>query len=168
LTRGSPQKRIDCDSFGNIITDTNPTFEIPFGFAGGLHDQDTGLLRFGFRDYDPNVGRWTAKDPILFAGGNTDLYGYCLNDPVNWMDPLGLISPYDIGGIAFAIIAVAAAPFSLPVTATAVIAGGIVVGIGIYEGNTQGTEGANNVQRLTDEGLQATDQMERERKALCR
>ena len=48
-------------------------------------------MRFGFRDYDPDVGRWTAKDPILFAGGDTDLYGYCVNDPVNWADPGGLI-----------------------------------------------------------------------------
>jgi uncharacterized protein RhaS with RHS repeats len=47
-------------------------------------------VRFGFRDYDPDVGRWTAKDPILFAGGATDLYGYVQNDPVNLIDPLGL------------------------------------------------------------------------------
>jgi RHS repeat-associated protein len=87
---GNVVKRIDCDSFGNVINDTNPLFEIPFGFAGGLHDQDTGLVRFGFRDYDPDVGRWTAKDPIGFAGGDTDLYGYCLNDPMNLIDPRGL------------------------------------------------------------------------------
>jgi RHS repeat-associated protein len=55
-----------------------------------LHDRDTGLVHFGFRDYDPDVGRWTAKDPILFAGGSIDLYGYGLNDPINWVDPLGL------------------------------------------------------------------------------
>lgn len=55
-----------------------------------MHDQDTGLVRFGYRDYDPDVGRWTAKDPIGFAGGDMDLYGYCLNDPVNWVDPEGL------------------------------------------------------------------------------
>lgn len=87
---GNVVKRIDYDSFGNIINDTNPVFEIPFGFAGGLHDRDTGLVRFGFRDYDPDVGRWTAKDPIFFFGGDTDLYGYCLNDPVNFIDPSGL------------------------------------------------------------------------------
>jgi RHS repeat-associated protein len=87
---GNVVKRVDYDSFGNVVADTNPTFDVPFGFAGGLHDRDTGLVRFGYRDYDPDVGRWTAKDPIGFAGGDTDLYGYCLNDPVNWVDPEGL------------------------------------------------------------------------------
>ena len=81
---GNVVKRIDYDSFGNIINDTDPTFEVPFGFAGGLHDRDTG-----FRDYDPDIGRWTAKDPIFFEGGDTDLFGYCLNDPVNAIDPTG-------------------------------------------------------------------------------
>ncbi|MFC1859130.1 RHS repeat-associated core domain-containing protein, partial [Thermodesulfobacteriota bacterium] len=87
---GNVVKRIQYDSFGNIINDSDPSFEMPFGFAGGVYDKDTGLIRFGYRDYDPDVGRWTAKDPILFAGGDTDLYGYCLNDPVNFVDPLGL------------------------------------------------------------------------------
>ena len=64
---------------------------MPFGFAGGLHDRETGLVRFGYRDYDPDIGRWTAKDPILFAGGDTDLFGYVLNDPVNLIDPDGLV-----------------------------------------------------------------------------
>jgi len=61
----------------------------PFGFARGLYDRDTKLVRFGARDYDPEVARWTAKDPILFQGGDTNLYGYVLNDPVNFIDPLG-------------------------------------------------------------------------------
>jgi RHS repeat-associated protein len=87
---GNVVKRVDYDSFGNIIEDTDSIFEVPFGFAGGLHDRDTGLVRFGYRDYDPNVGRWTAKDPIFFAGGDTDLYGYCLSDPINIVDPTGL------------------------------------------------------------------------------
>ncbi len=83
------------DSFGNILSEENSLpFEVPFGFAGGLYDRDTGLVRFGYRDYDPETGRWTAKDPILFAGGDTDLYGYCVNDPVNWIDPPGLAIAY--------------------------------------------------------------------------
>ena len=47
-------------------------------------------MRFGYRDYAPGIGRWTAKDPIFFAGGDTNLYGYCLNDPIDWVDPEGL------------------------------------------------------------------------------
>ena len=62
---GNVVKRIAPDSFGNIILDTDPSLEIPFGFAGGLYHVDTGLVRFGYRDYDPDTGRWTAKDRIL-------------------------------------------------------------------------------------------------------
>jgi len=89
---GSVVKSIDYDSFGNIIGigGTDPSFTVPFGFAGGLHDRDTGFVRFGYRDYDPDIGRWTAKDPVEFAGGDVDLYGYCLGDPVNLVDPYGL------------------------------------------------------------------------------
>jgi RHS repeat-associated protein len=65
---------------------------LTLGFAGGLYDTDTGLVRFGARDYDPSVGRWTAKDPILFGGGQTNLYVYVGNDPVNFVDPRGLSS----------------------------------------------------------------------------
>ncbi|MGE0761849.1 MAG: RHS repeat-associated core domain-containing protein [Bdellovibrionales bacterium] len=42
------------------------------------------------RDYDPETGRFTSKDPILFGGGDTNLFGYVANDPVNWVDPSGL------------------------------------------------------------------------------
>ncbi|MDH3227374.1 MAG: RHS repeat-associated core domain-containing protein, partial [Thermoleophilia bacterium] len=61
----------------------------PFAFAGGLYDPQTGLTRFGARDYDPITGRWTAKDPLLFAGGDSNLYSYALQDPVNLTDPAG-------------------------------------------------------------------------------
>jgi RHS repeat-associated protein len=88
---GNMVKQIDYDSFGNIITDFDPAFAVPFGFAGGLHDRDTGLVKFGHRDYDPAIGRWVAKDPIFFAGGDIDLYGYVENDPVNFVDPWGLL-----------------------------------------------------------------------------
>jgi RHS repeat-associated protein len=56
-----------------------------------LYDPDTGLVRFGARDYDAQVGRWLAKDPIGFGGGQSNLYGYVANDPVNLVDPSGLI-----------------------------------------------------------------------------
>jgi RHS repeat-associated protein len=87
---GNVVKKIDYDGFGNIIADSDEEFTVPLGFAGGLRDRDTGLIKFGFRDYDPDIGRWTAKNPIFFAGGDTDIYGYVLNDPVNSVDPRGL------------------------------------------------------------------------------
>ena len=87
-TTGAIAEQLDYDEFGNVLKDTNPGFQ-PFGFAGGLYDQDTKLVRFGARDYSPSVGRWTAKDPILFDGGDTNLYGYVLNDPVNSFDSNG-------------------------------------------------------------------------------
>jgi RHS repeat-associated protein len=81
-------ERVDYDEFGSPLSDSAPGFQ-PFGFAGGLRDLDTGLVRFGARDYDSAVGRWTNKDPILFRGG-LQLYGYCGSDPVNCIDPYGL------------------------------------------------------------------------------
>lgn len=83
-------QRISYDVWGNITEDTNPGFQ-PFGFAGGIYDQHTGFIRFGARDYDPVTARWTSKDPIRFAGGQANLYGYTSNDPVNFIDPDGRI-----------------------------------------------------------------------------
>ena len=87
---GTVIKTLSYDSYGNVIADSNPEFAIPFGFAGGLYDADTKLIRFGYRDYDPETGRWTARDPIGFAGGDTNLYGYVLGDPINFIDGNGL------------------------------------------------------------------------------
>ncbi len=89
-TAGNEVKRIDYDSFGNILSDSNPSLTIPFGFAGGLHDRDTGLVRFGARDYDPATGKWTAKDPIDFGGGDINLMSYVRQNPVYWVDDYGL------------------------------------------------------------------------------
>ncbi len=90
-TSGEVVQELEYDPFGRVLSDTRPGFQ-PFGFAGGLTDPDTGLVRFGARDYDPETGCWTSKDPIGFAGGDTNLYGYVLNDPVNLVDPEGLAS----------------------------------------------------------------------------
>jgi len=65
-----------------------PTIQ-PFGFAGGIWDQQALVWRFGARDYDPDIGRWTTRDPIGFDGGY-NLYAYCDNDPINRIDVSGL------------------------------------------------------------------------------
>jgi RHS repeat-associated protein len=86
---GTVAQRLDYDTFGNVVLDSSPGFQ-PFGFAGGLYDHDTGLVRFGARDYDAATGRWTAKDAAGFAAGDKNLYRYALNDPVNRRDVTGL------------------------------------------------------------------------------
>lgn len=76
------------DEFGRVLKSTAPSLQ-PFGFAGGLYDHNTGLVQFGARWYDPQVGRWISKDPIKFEGGD-NLYSYVLNNPVNLIDSSGL------------------------------------------------------------------------------
>jgi RHS repeat-associated protein len=108
-TRGSPRlvvdpttgqvlQQLDYDVWGNVLRDTAPGLQ-PFGLAGGLWDGDTRLVRFGARDYDAEIGRWTGKDPILFGGGQANLYAYVGSDPVNRIDPTGEVW-WILGGAA--------------------------------------------------------------------
>lgn len=134
-TTGNVAQRIDYDEFGNVTLDTNPGFQ-PFGFAGGIYDRDTGLVRFGARDYDPEIGRWTAKDPILFEGQQANLYVYVFNDPINYIDPTGLFFTNNpifdgaiIGGLSSGIAGAASG---------AIIGGFIVPGVGAIPGAIAG------------------------------
>lgn len=81
-------QEIEYDELGNMIYNSNKDFQV-LGYAGGLFDSDTGLTRFGARDYDPTVGRWTTKDPIGFNGGDTNLYAYVAGNPISYVDPSG-------------------------------------------------------------------------------
>ncbi len=91
ISTGNIVQQMNYDAFGRVTLDTNPGFQ-PFGFAGGIYDRDTGLVRFGARDYDAEVGRWTEKDPLGFTGGDTNLYVYAKNTPIERIDPSGLKS----------------------------------------------------------------------------
>ena len=42
----------------------------------------TRSLQGSARDYNAEIDRWTSKDPIFFAGGDTNLMGYVVNDPI--------------------------------------------------------------------------------------
>jgi RHS repeat-associated protein len=86
---GAVAQRIDYDEYGRITQNTNPGFQ-PFGFAGGLYDDATKLVRFGARDYDAETGRWAAKDPIGFAAGTSNVMEYARSDPINLVDFNGL------------------------------------------------------------------------------
>lgn len=83
-------QRMDYNEWGAVTNDTNPGFQ-KFGFAGGLYDQHTKLVKFGAREYDGSIGRWLSKDPIRFDGGDSNLYGYVLQDPINAVDISGNI-----------------------------------------------------------------------------
>ena len=106
----------------------------PFGYeaqAGYYTDTETGLILCTHRFYDPAVGRFATRDPMGYGGG-VNLYGYCQNDPVNGIDPIG----YDgfgagvIGGIVGIVVVVV---LTGGVAIVPVIIGGVVGGaIGGY------------------------------------
>jgi RHS repeat-associated protein len=64
------------DGWSPPVVARRGTSQQPFGLAGRPYDPDTWLVRFGARDYDAETRRWTNRDPILFAGGQANLYVY--------------------------------------------------------------------------------------------
>ncbi|TVQ28235.1 MAG: RHS repeat protein [Spirochaetaceae bacterium] len=71
------------DAFGSSLTAPSG----PHGFSGKRVDGTTGLIDFGFRDYDPVTGRFTTRDPVR---DGFNWYTYVNGDPVNHIDRLGL------------------------------------------------------------------------------
>lgn len=65
-----------------------------FTFAGREYDSETGLYYLRNRYYDPTQGRFLSPDPLGFWGG-INLYAYCFNNPVNFIDPFGLKLKWD-------------------------------------------------------------------------
>ena len=71
----------------NVITES--ACDNRFLFQGREYDYDTALYYFRARWYEPETGRWLSPDPIGISGG-LNLYAFCENDPVNYIDPDGL------------------------------------------------------------------------------
>ena len=89
----------DFDAYGNIVNEIDLTTDnFPAGFGGSTNDLlfstkerdfSTGLDYFGFRYYDPVLGKFTTRDPSGYPDGPNN-YLYVNNNPINAIDPLGL------------------------------------------------------------------------------
>ena len=76
------------DSFGKLSASTG-TLTNPFQYTGREFDQETGIYFYRMRYFDQNVGRFLSEDPTGFHAG-VNFYSYVANDPVRFVDPLGL------------------------------------------------------------------------------
>lgn len=111
---GAAASRYEYDSHGNLVT-AAVGIENPLAYAGRPLDPETGFLYYRARYYDPRTGRFVSPDPIGFRGGDANLYRYVGNNPVNRVDPFGLISIEPLSCLA--VLGIGAA--------TAVVVGGV-------------------------------------------
>ena len=83
------------EPFGKATVDEDPdgngvSYTLNVRLPGQYYDSETGHHYNYMRNYAPDLGRFLTTDPIGFAGKDLNLYAYCWNDPVNWVDPTGL------------------------------------------------------------------------------
>ena len=100
-TSGNVKNRYTYDPFGELYPapDFEETVDNPFKFTGQYFDSEIKQYYLRARQYDPHIARFTARDPVFgrFQEPLTlHVYLYCLNDPVNNMDPTGELT---LGGI---------------------------------------------------------------------
>ncbi len=89
---GQVVQRYEYDSFGNITYQQDPNFIQPYTYTGREYDEESGLYYYRARYYDPKIGRFISEDPIGLAGGDINYFSYVGNNPVNEIDPMGLMS----------------------------------------------------------------------------
>lgn len=68
--------------------------ETPFRYRGYFYDSETGLYYLNSRYYDAKMCRFINADETSYLGANGDmqgfnLYAYCSNNPVEYIDPIG-------------------------------------------------------------------------------
>jgi RHS repeat-associated protein len=110
--------------FGEVIRATGSAAEMnPYRFSTKYQDDETGLLYYGYRYYQPVTGRWPNRDPLHELGHQTlvskrsnrirpadgNLYLFVDNDPLSKTDPDGR-SPIIVGGAVIGIVAACAYP----------------------------------------------------------
>jgi RHS repeat-associated protein len=88
---GNKLNQIRYDSFGTMVSQSNPNQSFRFGYTGRDYDAETGMNYYRSRYYDPKVGRFISEDSIGFAAGDTNLSRYVFNSPTNYTDPSGMI-----------------------------------------------------------------------------
>ena len=77
-------------SFGKIESQLDPNFVQPYTFTAREFDPETGFYYYRARYYEPSIGSFITEDPLEFEAG-PNFYRYVLNNPINWVDPFGLI-----------------------------------------------------------------------------
>jgi RHS repeat-associated protein len=83
---GLLEERYEYDAFGKPYKgDLNGGMNL--GYTGKPYDTATGMYNYGYRDYQPEVARFSTVDPIR---DGSNWFAYVNNDPVNWRDPWGL------------------------------------------------------------------------------
>jgi len=87
--QGAVRARYDYDPYGRRAK-IGGDLEADFGFGGLYFHAATGLQLASYRSYDANLARWISRDPIDELGG-LNLYAYVDNNPVNYIDPTGLV-----------------------------------------------------------------------------
>jgi RHS repeat-associated protein len=80
------------DAFGNTISQSGDKADsFTYRFSTKYTNIETGLYYYGYRYYEPELGRWLNPDPIEEEGG-MNVYGFVGNEPLGHLDILGNIS----------------------------------------------------------------------------
>ena len=120
------------DSFGNVLSESNPSQGDRFKFTGREYSPELGIYYYRARWYDPSSGRFISQDPIGFRAGDPNLYRYVGNAPGDGVDPEGRC----ITVSSVLPIAIGAAAIDGPLPIGDLIGGSILIFAFIWETTT--------------------------------